>query len=48
MFAESARRAVEQWRYEPATLNGVPVDVYFTVFVEYRLDSGEKLHDRPD
>lgn len=37
-FAESAREAVSQWRYEPATKNGLAVPVYFTVFVEFKLN----------
>lgn len=36
-FAESAREAVAQWRYEPATVEGTPVPVYFTVFIEFKL-----------
>jgi TonB family protein len=36
-FEEAAEAAVRQWRYEPATQNGRPVDVYFTVFVEFTL-----------
>ena len=36
-FEEAAIAAVQQWRYEPATQNGRPVDVYFTVFVEFSL-----------
>ena len=24
------------WRYEPATRNGRPVAVYFTIFIEYK------------
>lgn len=34
-FAENAVAAVSQWRYEPATLEGEPVPVYFTVVIEY-------------
>jgi protein TonB len=37
-FEESAIRAVKQWRYEPATQNGRPVAVYFTVLVEFQLN----------
>jgi protein TonB len=37
-FSESAVQAVRQWRYRPATQNGRPVDVYFTVVVTYTLD----------
>ena len=36
-FEEAAQRAVEQWRYAPATKDGEPVEVYFTVFVEFKL-----------
>ena len=36
-FEESAIFAVSQWRYSPATQNGRPVEVYFTVFVEFKL-----------
>lgn len=36
-FEESAMAAVRQWRYDPARLNGRPVDVFFTVFVSFDL-----------
>jgi protein TonB len=36
-FEESAIAAVRQWRYEPATQNGRPVSVYFTVMVDFVL-----------
>jgi TonB family protein len=36
-LAASAVDAVLQWRYEPATLHGEPVAVYFTVFVQFSL-----------
>ena len=36
-FEDSAVEAVKQWRYQPATQNGRPVEVYFTVFVEFKL-----------
>jgi protein TonB len=36
-FEEAAVEAVRKWRYEPATQNGRPVEVYFTVFVEFKL-----------
>ena len=36
-FADSARAAVSQWRYQPARLDGEPVDVYFTVVVRFAL-----------
>jgi protein TonB len=36
-FEEAAIHAVQQWRYHPATQNGKPVCVYFTVVVEFSL-----------
>ena len=36
-FEESAILAVLQWRYEPALQNGKPVEVYFTVVVDFSL-----------
>ena len=34
---EAAQRAVRQWRYRPATLNGRAVRVYLTVTVSFQL-----------
>ena len=36
-FEEAAVEAIRQWRYRPATRNGQPVSVYFTVLVEFKL-----------
>ncbi|HXV74769.1 MAG TPA: energy transducer TonB [Candidatus Polarisedimenticolaceae bacterium] len=36
-FEEAAVDAVRQWRYTPATLDGRPVSVYFTVLVDFEL-----------
>lgn len=36
-FEESAIKAVQQWRFRPATLRGRPVAVYFVVLVEFEL-----------
>jgi len=36
-FEEAAISAVQNWRYKPALQNGRPVEVYFTVFVEFKL-----------
>jgi len=36
-FEESAIDAVRQWRYKPGVQNGRPVDVYFTIVVEFIL-----------
>ena len=37
MLERSALEAVLQWRYKPATLNGQPIKVYFTVTVMYHM-----------
>ena len=36
-FEEEAIGAVSQWRYKPATQNGKPVEVYFTIRVDFTL-----------
>ena len=36
-FEESATGAVQQWRYRPAMQGNRPVDVYFTVRVDFDL-----------
>jgi len=36
-FEEAAISAVREWMYKPALQNGRPVEVYFTVFVEFKL-----------
>ena len=36
-LGEAAREAVEQWRFRPATYRGEPIDVYYTVTVNFRL-----------
>ena len=36
-LGESAKEAVEQWRFRPATYRGEPIDVYYTVTVNFRL-----------
>ncbi|MGD8377699.1 MAG: energy transducer TonB [Acidobacteriota bacterium] len=36
-FEQSAIEAVKQWRYKPGVQNGRPVDVYFTIVVEFIL-----------
>lgn len=36
-LGESARRAVSRWRFRPATFAGEPIDVYYTVTVNFRL-----------
>lgn len=34
---EAAIKAVKKWRYEPGLADGAPVDVYFTIVVEFSL-----------
>jgi TonB family protein len=36
-LGEAAREAVEQWRFRPARYEGQPIDVYYTVTVNFRL-----------
>jgi len=36
-LGEAARDAVQQWRFRPATYQGEPIDVYYTVTVNFRL-----------
>lgn len=36
-LGEEARRAVSRWRFRPATHRGEPIDVYYTVTVNFRL-----------
>jgi TonB family protein len=36
-LGEEARRAVGTWRFRPATVHGEPIDVYYTVTVNFRL-----------
>lgn len=37
-LGEAARRAVQQWRFRPATYQGRPIDVYYTVSFDFTLD----------
>ena len=34
-FEEEAKKAVKQWRYEPATLDGMPLEVPFQIVVTF-------------
>jgi len=36
-LAEEAVQAIKRWKFEPATLNGKPVDVYYNLTVNFRL-----------
>jgi TonB family protein len=37
LLHEAAMSAVKQWKYQPATLNGVPTSTHLTVTVQFRL-----------
>jgi protein TonB len=36
-FEEASIEAVSQWRYRPARVDGVPVNLFTTIYVEYTL-----------
>jgi protein TonB len=36
-LSEEAVKAIKKWRFKPATLNGKPVDVYYNLTVNFRL-----------
>lgn len=36
-LGQSAREAVQQWHFRPATFHGEPIDVYYTVTVNFKL-----------
>jgi len=36
-LGEEAAKAIKNWRFKPATLNGKPVDVYYNLTVNFRL-----------
>ena len=36
-LGEAAREAVSDWRFRPASFQGEPIDVYYTVTVNFRL-----------
>ena len=40
-FDEAAKRALATWRFEPATLHGQAVKVYYHLTINFRLDSGQ-------
>lgn len=37
-FADEAIKAIRQWKFEPATLEGEPVSVYYNLTVNFRLE----------
>ena len=36
-LGNAARDAVRRWKFRPATFRGEPIDVYYTVTVNFRL-----------
>ncbi|HEY8133563.1 MAG TPA: energy transducer TonB [Thermoanaerobaculia bacterium] len=40
-LSESAVAAVKQWTFRPGTLNGQPVDVVFTLTVNFKVDTAQ-------
>ena len=36
-LSEEAVKAIKSWKFKPATLNGKPVDVYYNLTVNFRL-----------
>jgi TonB family protein len=36
-LGDAARQAVQRWQFEPATYNGRPIDVYYTVSFDFQL-----------
>jgi protein TonB len=38
LFDQAAIQAVRKWKYKPASQNGRPVSVYFTVVVDFELN----------
>jgi TonB family protein len=48
VFNQPTIDALKQWKFEPATLEGEPVDVIYILTIKYRLDSGEKKTEAAD
>lgn len=45
---DAARRAVARWRYQPGTLRGEPIAVYYTVSVDFSIDLEGRVMDVED
>jgi outer membrane biosynthesis protein TonB len=37
-LGSSAERTIKGWRFKPATLNGKPVEVYYNLTVNFKID----------
>ena len=46
-LSEASVEAVKQWRFEPATLDGKPVKVYFNLTINFRLGEKKKEKEAP-
>jgi len=46
-LSEAAVEAIKQWRFEPATLDGKPVRVYFNLTINFRLGDQKKEKEAP-
>ncbi len=42
---KAALDAVRQWTFEPATLDGKPVEVYYNLTINFRLDGEEPAEE---
>jgi len=47
LVVKAAIDAVEQWRYQPTTINGEPVQVDTTISVAFALEKSGKLKPQP-
>lgn len=41
-FCDASATAVAEWRYKPGMKDGEPVDVYFTIVIQFELDGGHR------
>jgi TonB family protein len=48
IFNQATIDAVSQWRFEPATLEGKPVDVYYVVTVRFNLSKDKHKSDETE
>jgi len=46
-LTEKAVEAIKRWKFEPATLDGEPVAVYYNLTVNFRLDNSKDPSDIP-
>lgn len=46
-FVSAAMDAVRQWRYRPALLNGMPIEIITTITVDFKLQTNPAAQARP-